>query len=197
MVVQIWQLCFPRLSRFSRQKFQTFPAILCSTFKVLIYVMEVFIWKSIDSNNKYIQKILWALSVKFPDFSSFSLAQILFSTYQGLSDFGQQWNGISKTNVCIIRISDSAHGFDTKTLNIFKSYLNQIKQFVNINGTLRHIFKILSGVPQVSILGPILFNIFINNLLLHIKSTDTHNYADENILSAYSDTVIEVIKLNL
>ena len=45
-----------------------------------------------------------------------------------------------------------------------------------------------------SILGPILFNIFINDLPLHIKSTNTHNYADDSTLSAYGDTVIEVTK---
>ena len=50
-----------------------------------------------------------------------------------------------------------AYGFDTKTLNIFKSYLNSRKQFVNINGNLSDILEILSRVPQGSILGPILF----------------------------------------
>ena len=59
-----------------------------------------------------------------------------------------------------------AYGFDIESLNIFISYLNQRKQFVNIKGTLSDILEILSGVPQGSILGPILFNIFINNVKL-------------------------------
>ena len=52
-----------------------------------------------------------------------------------------------------------AYGFDTKAISIFKSYLNQIKQFVNIDGTQSDILEILSGAPQGSILGQILFNI--------------------------------------
>ena len=62
-----------------------------------------------------------------------------------------------------------AYVFDTITLNI---YLNLIlirkKQFVNIN---RISFR---RVPQRSVLGPILFNIF-NNLSLHIKNSNNHN----------------------
>ena len=86
---------------------------------------------------------------------------------------------LSKAFYCLLHdllISKlKAYGLDTKTLNISKSYLNQRKQFVNIKGTASDILEIFSGVPQVSILGSILFNIFINDLLLHIKSTITHN----------------------
>ena len=66
---------------------------------------------------------------------------------------------------------------------------------MNINGTLSDILEILSGVPQGLILGPILFNIFINDFLLHIKSTNTHNYADDNTLSAFDDTAMKLKNL--
>ena len=85
-------------------------------------------------------------------------------------------------------------GWILKHLHIFKSYPNQRKQFVNMNGSLSDILEVLSGVPQGLILGPILINIFINVLLLHMKITNTHNYADDNTLSAYGDTVNEVKK---
>ena len=87
-----------------------------------------------------------------------------------------------------------AYGFERNTLHIFYSYLKNRKQAVKINGVLSDFLEILSGVPQGSILGPILFNIFINDFIYHMENTaaDIFNFADDNTLSAATNTIKEL-----
>ena len=59
---------------------------------------------------------------------------------------------------------------------------------MRINNT-HSVFKIiLSGVSHGSILGPLFFNIFINDLYLWISKTDLLNFADDNTISASENT---------
>ena len=60
----------------------------------------------------------------------------------------------------------------------FKSYLSDRKQYVSINGHDSNLASVLYGVPQSSVLGPLLFLIYINDLNQAIEFCKVHDFAD-------------------
>ena len=65
-----------------------------------------------------------------------------------------------------------AYGITPNSLKLLKSYLTNRQQRVKIGNTTSEWKKILKGVPQGSILGPILFNIFINDMFHFITRAE-------------------------
>ena len=83
----------------------------------------------------------------------------------------------------------NAHGFDRKSLVFFYSYLKRRKQCVNLNNIQSTFKTIISGVPQGSILGRLLFNILINGLIGFIKKSSLYNFSDDNTIPAFEKDI--------
>ena len=58
------------------------------------------------------------------------------------------------------------YGGDSKVINLVTNYLSDRQQRVRLSGQHSSMKTIMKGVPQGSILGPILFNIFMTCLML-------------------------------
>ena len=76
----------------------------------------------------------------------------------------------------------------------FKSYLNERKQFVSIDGFNSSETIIEHGVPQGSVLGPLLFLLYINDLHWAIKNCRTYHFADDTNLLGIGKSLKKVQK---
>ena len=76
-----------------------------------------------------------------------------------------------------------AYGFSKEALKLMKSYLKNRKQKVQINNKFSSERDFIARVPQGSIDGPLLFNLFINDVIFFIEQCTLSNYADDNNLS--------------
>jgi len=97
-------------------------------------------------------------------------------------------------NLLITKIE--AYGFHRNALKLTYSFLTNWMQRVKIGSTYSSAKQISIGVPQGSVLGSLLFNIFINDLILIAIQSEIRNFADNTTIYA-CDKSIEAVMIRL
>ena len=85
------------------------------------------------------------------------------------------------------------YGFSKTALRLIKSHLTNRWQRMKINNSYSSWIELLLGVPQGSILGPLLFNIYLNVLFFIALSTDICNFADDSTLYVCNISLSDLI----
>ena len=87
------------------------------------------------------------------------------------------------------------YGIRGSANNWFKSYLVNRTQYVSISGNHSKNSNMSHGVPQGSVLGPLLFLLYINDLNVAIQHSTTHHFADDTNLLLINKSLKQINKL--
>lgn len=94
-----------------------------------------------------------------------------------LLDFSKAFDSICHSILC--KKLATLYNFSSSACRLVYSYLAGRSQVVEVNGTLSEAMPILRGVPQGSVLGPLLFSLYINDVGNSLKHCKFHLFADD------------------
>ena len=112
--------------------------------------------------------------------------------------FGALLTDLSKAFDCLnhelLIAKLNAYGFILPALRLIHDYLSHRKQRTGVNNSYSQWLDVMFGVPQGSILGPLLFNILLADLFFIHNDIDIANFADDNTPYLSAKHVEDVIE---
>ena len=85
-----------------------------------------------------------------------------------------------------------AYGLGNDSLYSHLNYITFRKQKTKVGSAYSEWSKIRRGISQGPILGPILFNIFVNDIFMMIEQSAICNFPDDNTLSSCEEWLTDV-----
>ena len=137
--------------------------------------------------NKFLNELLCGFrKVHSTQHALFKLLQAWKNELDNSGFIGTILMDLSKAYDCLLHdlliAKLKTHNLDRSILRLLMDYLNSRKQRTKVGSSYSKWSEIKHGIPQGSILGSLLFNIFRNSLFFVIEKSDICNFADDNIL---------------
>ena len=139
--------------------------------------------------NKFLKELLCGFrKAHSTQHALFKLLQVWQKELDNSGFIGTILMDMSKAYDCLLHdlliAKLGAYVLDTSSLRLSMDYLNSRKQRTKVGSSYSKWSEIKRRIPQCFILGPLLFNIFINDLLFVIVKSNIWNFADDNTFYA-------------